>query len=211
MTNVQIATPIKRRPQSVRREESRASMLKAAVELIADQGFTGTSLDEIGLRAGYSRGLVSHTFGSKTGLAKVLVETIAERVRTEKINPALQQGPGFDPIEQLIRHYVEGLNADIPHTRALYVLMFESLGPLAGIRDDIDDLSTEFIDNFRQLIAAAQSAKQISGEIDPIAMATHIVSHLRGISLMTLTTKDYDNIAACDEFIAMLRLRMTKC
>ena len=43
-------------------------MLDATVDLIVTRGPSATSLKEVGLKAGYSRGLASQRFGSKDKL-----------------------------------------------------------------------------------------------------------------------------------------------
>ena len=52
----------KRLTQAERTEISDNRMLEAAVSLIVDYGPSATSLKEIGLRAGYSRGLAGQRF-----------------------------------------------------------------------------------------------------------------------------------------------------
>ena len=52
--------------QAERTEISDNRMLEAAVELIVDRGPAATSLKEVGLKAGYSRGLAGRLGGSNT-------------------------------------------------------------------------------------------------------------------------------------------------
>lgn len=42
--------------------------MEAAIRLVARVGYTHTTLESIGVEAGYSRGLVQHRFGSKDRL-----------------------------------------------------------------------------------------------------------------------------------------------
>ena len=62
---------------------SDARMADAAVALICERGAGGTTLKDVGLLAGYSRGLASYRFGSKAGLWSFLVRTIGEEWLTE--------------------------------------------------------------------------------------------------------------------------------
>ena len=57
---------------------SDARMADAAVALICERGAGATTLKDVGLRAGYSRGLASYRFGSKEGLWSFLIRTIGE-------------------------------------------------------------------------------------------------------------------------------------
>ena len=58
----------RRLTQAERTEISDSRMLDAAVSLIVEQGPAGTSLKEVGMLAGYSRGLAGQRFGSKDAL-----------------------------------------------------------------------------------------------------------------------------------------------
>jgi AcrR family transcriptional regulator len=62
-----------RRTQESRRAEAEQALLDAAAELIAERGIARTTFAAIGERAGYSRGLVTHHFGSKDALVERLV------------------------------------------------------------------------------------------------------------------------------------------
>lgn len=171
-----------RRTQAERRRESERRMLRAAAELIAEQGFCATSLDEIGLRAGYSRGLVSHRFGCKEGLAQAFIQQVSRQVYRHTIDPAVTGRPSLDAILTLADGYVAGLEVDLPHTRALYILMFESLGQLPSIRPAVKALTDSFTGVIRQLLEEAAAAGDIRTDVNPDHMATHIVCMLRGIT-----------------------------
>jgi AcrR family transcriptional regulator len=54
--------------QTERTELSEQKLMEAAIELLVKTGIQNTTLQEVGLRAGYSRGLATHRFGSKAGL-----------------------------------------------------------------------------------------------------------------------------------------------
>ncbi|MEO8199036.1 MAG: TetR/AcrR family transcriptional regulator [Gemmatimonadota bacterium] len=60
---------------------SRESILDAAEELFAEKGYDGTSLNEVGMRAGVSRGTPGYFFGSKSDLYRAVVERCFGEVR----------------------------------------------------------------------------------------------------------------------------------
>jgi AcrR family transcriptional regulator len=62
-------------------DRSRESILDAAESLFADQGFEGTSLNEVGLKAGVSRGTPGYFFGSKAELYQAVVDRCFGEVR----------------------------------------------------------------------------------------------------------------------------------
>ena len=60
---------------------SREAILDAAEELFAVQGFSGTSLEEVGLKAGVSRGTPGYFFGSKAELYRAVLGRCLDQVR----------------------------------------------------------------------------------------------------------------------------------
>ncbi len=191
-----------RRTQAQRRRESKRRMLQAAAELIAEQGFSGTRLDEIGVRAGYSRGLVSHKFGSKEGLAQAFIQQVSRQVFRYTIDPAVSGRTGLDAVLSLADRYLAGLEDYLPHTRALYILMFESLGQLPAIRPAVKSLTDNFTDLMRELLANGQTSGEIRADINPQSMAIHIVCLLRGITQTWLLSDEALDIAAARAEVA---------
>jgi TetR/AcrR family transcriptional regulator, cholesterol catabolism regulator len=56
-----------------RRARTRQKLFEAAVELIAEQGFSATTVDDIAVRAGVAKGTVYYNFSSKTELFEELL------------------------------------------------------------------------------------------------------------------------------------------
>ena len=80
---------------------TRRHIIDAAVGLIADRGFTATSVDEIAEAAGVAKGSVYYNFGSKTELfTDILTEGITRL--TEGLRTALAREPARPPIETLV-------------------------------------------------------------------------------------------------------------
>lgn len=70
---VRIGTMDARDSSSTRRRATRAKLYEAAVTLIAEQGFSATTVDEIAERAGVAKGTVYYNFKSKTELFEELL------------------------------------------------------------------------------------------------------------------------------------------
>ena len=64
--------------QAERTEISDNKMLAAAVELVVDLGPAATSLKEVGLKAGYSRGLAGQRFGSKEKMFAFVLRQVGD-------------------------------------------------------------------------------------------------------------------------------------
>ena len=60
--------------------DRRRRLIDATVDVIAEVGFTATTLAQIGRRAGASPGLVAHYFGDKDGLLEATLRSLAARL-----------------------------------------------------------------------------------------------------------------------------------
>src|SRR5688500_19878772 len=70
-----------RRTQAERTAATRAALLDAAVECLAEVGYAGTTTTEVARRAGVSRGAQLHHFPTRTDLlAAALEETFRRRM-----------------------------------------------------------------------------------------------------------------------------------
>ncbi|GLW95929.1 TetR/AcrR family transcriptional regulator [Microtetraspora sp. NBRC 16547] len=87
------------------REDTRNRLFRAAVELIAEQGFAGTTVDAIAERAGVAKGTVFYNFGSKDGLFAALLDhgiqrltaSLAEAAEVPAEAPAVVRGNASRP------------------------------------------------------------------------------------------------------------------
>src|SRR4030095_15604731 len=120
----------RRRTQAERTALSEKLLLRAAVKLIARQGYSKTTLAECGREGGYSAGLVSHRFGSKEGLLRALIDGITRRFWHDQLVPAIEARSGLDALCAMADAYLGELTAREERLRGLYVLMGEALGPV---------------------------------------------------------------------------------
>jgi len=56
-----------------RTREAKRALLHSALSIIGESGLAGLTLAEVGVRAGYSRGLVQYHYGSKDALISALI------------------------------------------------------------------------------------------------------------------------------------------
>jgi AcrR family transcriptional regulator len=176
-----------RRTQAERAATASRRMLRAARQLIARQGYTKTTLAQVGKEAGYTGGLVSHHFGSKEGLLRELVGRIVERFYTDQLQPAMGGLTGLDAINAAADTYLKELAVREERMRTLYVLMGEALGPVPSITEVFAELNRGFRDNIRKLIEQGVESGEIRSDLDPEAGAGLVVGMLRGVALQWIT------------------------
>ncbi|MFF8605150.1 TetR/AcrR family transcriptional regulator [Streptomyces sp. NPDC015346] len=92
---------------STRRQATRAKLYESAVTLIAEQGFSATTVDEIAERAGVAKGTVYYNFKSKTELFEELlrhgVGLLTASLREAAEETARRGGSRVDALDAMIR------------------------------------------------------------------------------------------------------------
>ncbi|MBB2942252.1 AcrR family transcriptional regulator [Actinoplanes lutulentus] len=92
--------------RSRRRLDSRQRLFEAAVELIAEQGFSATTVDDIALRAGVAKGTVYYNFKSKNELFEELLRH-GVGLLTEEFRTAVAGLPARDAVRALVHAQLE--------------------------------------------------------------------------------------------------------
>ncbi|WP_371659301.1 TetR/AcrR family transcriptional regulator [Streptomyces sp. NBC_00280] len=109
---------------STRREATRQKLYEAAVTLIAEQGFSATTVDEIAERAGVAKGTVYYNFASKSVLFEELlrhgVELLTASLREAAERTDREGGTKVDALDAMIRAGLEFISR-YPAFTQLYV------------------------------------------------------------------------------------------
>ena len=174
-----------RRTQAERRAESEREILQAAAILFGRQGYTSTTLEQIGRKAGYSSALVSLRFGSKEGIAEAIVARLQTRAGSEVFEP--EEGvTGIAGLNRIFIGYSELLRNAEQWMRALFMLMTDSLGPLNGKIDLFRAGNERFAAAIEQAVREGQEAGEIRTDLDPAETAFQILAAVRGATLLWL-------------------------
>src|SRR2546426_10834633 len=188
--------PPRRRTQAERTALSEKLILRAAIKLIARQGYSRTTLAEIGKEAGYSGGLVSHRFGSKQALLRALVERMTTRFAEDQMMPAMEGRPGLEALCEMGDTYLRELTAREERLRALYVLMGEALGPVPELRSVFAQLNESIRSAAGGCIRRGIEEGQIRPDVDPGAGAALFLALLRGGAMQWLLDPGAVDLAA---------------
>ena len=172
--------PAVRRTQEDRRVESDRRILRAATRLIARNGSAGTTMAEIGLAAGYSRGLPSERFGTKDALLVSLVGNIEEAFKARLVAD-LGDKTGLAAIEARIGAHLNGALKGADGVRTLYLLYMESLTVAPELHAHISQMGRANRDGFANHLREAQRNGEIGGDLDPQAYAMVILGAVRGV------------------------------
>jgi AcrR family transcriptional regulator len=191
--------------QTERTARTRQRLLEASLELVAERGYGRASLAAIGERAGYSRGVVNHCFGSKAGLLAELVAFMFERWDHTQLRPALEDRVGVDALVATINAVRRQAQQDPVGLRAFYALLFEGLGPTPGLGPRFVAFHRRLRSGTAALIARGIEAGCVSSDVDPEAQAGLFIGAFRGVMYQwLLDPEDVDLDSLLDEQIRMI-------
>lgn len=188
--------PARRRTQAERTALSEDRLMSAALSLISRQGYERTSLQAIGDAAGYSRGLVSHRFGSKEGLLWAVLQRVFSHWGHESLAPAVEGRVGVEALHAAIETTRASMHAAPEKLRAFYALLFESLGPLEALRPKVAEFHRRQRAGVAAWIAAGIEAGTVRPDVDVATQAALFMSALRGASYQWLIDPEHVDIDA---------------
>lgn len=170
-----------RRTQAERRATARAALLGAAAEIVVHSGVPAVTLVAVGERAGYSRGMVTHHFGSKRGLLDALA-----REAQAGMSPGLEDVPaGLDHLLQLIEDYLTRLSRD-PNEWSPFLLLWADAAAGSDVTPVMRERDAWFRDVLRSDVATGIGDGTVRADVDPDLVAVRILAELRGIGLLRL-------------------------
>lgn len=197
------------RTQAQRRALSEQKLIEAAIALVGEKGFSQTTIDDVGQRAGYSRGLVSNRYGSKLGLGLAIFEHNRHVIGQFMRDQTAEVEGQYQILVQLCAGYFRAMAEAAVEMKALFVMMFEAIGPLPGLQSHYEELTKNLIAIFENLLIKARQANEVTGEFEPRDIAFTIVAQLRGVTLHWSTNAEQVNLTASfNELVKWLELRL---
>ena len=198
---------ISRRTQEERTAISDAAMAEAAVTLICRRGARETTLKEVGVLAGYSRGLAGYRFGSKAGLWSFLIKTIGEEWLAE-LRRAVAGTSGLETIHGAVDAHSSFLVDSSDRTRAFYILWFDSVGPDSELREVIAKVHERRRRDVERWILDGIAAGSVRADADMRAVAEQFVTAVIGITYQWLVSpSEHDRVR---QLHADLKEQMTR-
>jgi AcrR family transcriptional regulator len=182
-----MTAPATRRRQEDRTALSDRLLKEAAVSLLNERGLAGTTLAAIGQHAGYSRGLVTHRFGTKAGLFAHVHDTVAAEW-IARVQAAVGDHIGVPALHQAIEA-LHGFIRDEPDDiRAMYLLRYASIDPSAEYRANVAKVHRAQHRDVQVWIERAQTDGGIDTSIDSNLAAELFCAALDGLLYRWLVT-----------------------
>jgi AcrR family transcriptional regulator len=190
-----------RRTQVERRRDSERALLAAATEVIAERGVEGASLAVIGERAGTSRGLPTHHFGSKDALVARVADRAQDRLSEvmlaaiERSRRHAEEMPGLDLVRSSVDTYLELFEHPTAEDRVL-IVMWGATFPSQSSIEGMLDADRRAYAGWADLIVRGQDDGSIRSDADPTASAVLLHGMLRGVAALLLTESSYTDMTS---------------
>ncbi len=178
---------------------NRARILDAAQQLVIENGFAATSVDQVIRQAGTSKGAFFHHFDSKLDLGRALTERYVA-ADIDQLHWAMEQTADIaDPAERAVAFVrcFEDAAEEIMSAQSscLYIAV---LTERQLVSNGTADLITHAIETWRDEIAALlrEAADERGLDLDAEAMADHVFVTFEGAFLLSRSTGKPEHMRA---------------
>ncbi|MGD0700292.1 MAG: TetR/AcrR family transcriptional regulator [Trebonia sp.] len=170
-----------RRTQQQRRHQAESALLNAAAELVVEEGVHSLTLARVGERASYSRGLVTHYFGSK----QALLQRLAHATQAGFVPGLDGVPPGLDRLLRLIDGYIGSL-AQLRMTNRAFLLLWAEAATAPDLASIFRERDEAFRADLREDVAAGIADGTMRSDVAAAEVAVAVLAQLRGIGLQRL-------------------------
>jgi AcrR family transcriptional regulator len=181
-----MAAPLRRR-QAERTALSDRMMYEAAVSLLVEHGIAGTTLAAIGERAGYSRGLVAHRFGTKARLLAYVHDTAAHGW-IARVQAAVGDATGVEALAHVVDALCGFIVESPDELRAMYLVRYASIDPSSEYRANVAKVHKAQKRDVERWITAGQSTGSVAAAVDASLAAELFCAAADGLLYRWLVT-----------------------
>jgi AcrR family transcriptional regulator len=181
-----------RRTQAERRRDSREALIAAAAEVIAERGVNNASLASIGERAGTSRALPSHHFGSKDALISEVARVAQDRfsratvASSEQADQVFSELSAFERLRATVNTYLARFEKAGAEERAL-IVMWGSTFPSEASAEGMADADRRAHEGWVATLLDGAKDGSIRADLDPDATALVVTGLIRGVAAQLLS------------------------
>lgn len=154
-----------RRTQEERTALSDRRMTEAAVSLLLEGGIKAATLAAIGERAGYSRGLVTHRYGTKARMLASLHDKVVEEW-IARVQKAVGDRTGVDALHRVVDALYGFIKEAPGEMRAMYLLRYASIDPGAEFRTSVAQAHKAQRRDVQRWIEAGQKAGSVDAKVN---------------------------------------------
>lgn len=172
-----------RRTQDERRALAERRVVEAAVALIADHGSRSATLARVGENAGYSRGIVTHHFGTRDALLRRVVEYAARQVDVPEYD-----GNGLRQLTGTVESYLRNIVDRRPAARAFLRMWSEAIASDPVLEPVFAEQDAHLRKLLGDILRAGVADGSVGSEVDAAAGAVFVAACLRGTGMQLIAT-----------------------
>jgi AcrR family transcriptional regulator len=187
------------RTQAERTALAETRMVLAAIELLNTVGVQGTTLVAIGEKAGYSRGLATHHFGSKAGLFTTVLKRVSAAWNRD-LNKKLGGRTGLAAITTAIDAHLAHALSHPEYIRTQNILWGQALDPSSEFKPNVAEFMRIQRESVSRWVKEGQEQGEIRQSIIPNRFAEQFYGGLIGINSQWLVSGEFDLTTAYDDF-----------
>lgn len=173
------------------REQRRAEILDAALQVFAEKGYHGTAVSDVVKTAGVARGTFYSYFDSKDAIFLELLDGLLQTLRDSV--SGVERGPQAATTEAQLRRIVAGVLTTAKNNRPLTRIIFREA---VGLDATVDDRLTQFYGELGMYLGAAltlgASVGMTRSVVDTEVAATCILGSLRAVVQRYIVASDAD-------------------
>jgi AcrR family transcriptional regulator len=182
-----------RRTQEQRREAARIAIVETAIRLLAEGGYGNMTLADLGERAGYSRSLATHYFGTKPKLLAAVLEHVLKESPPGRLDDSVS---GYRRVEVEIGAVFDGLNDSPSSARAYIIITHEAVTSLPELRPAVHQQNITFRGRIESALREATTLGTVRPDLDAASVSIAVTAMIRGIVWEWFTDDALDLAAA---------------
>ncbi|MBB6343915.1 TetR/AcrR family transcriptional regulator [Nonomuraea muscovyensis] len=148
------------------RQDTRAKVFAAAIDLMAEQGYTATTVEAIAERAGVAKGTVFYNFGSKEALFAALLEHSVARL-AEALSRAATGDSALAALDNVVLGQLRFFDEHGPLARVLLAEMWRT-----AWQEAVAQLREHALGVYTRVLRDAVAAGDIRPDLDVETAAT---------------------------------------
>lgn len=170
-----------------------ASVLATSVDVFTEQGFDGTSVDDLARRLGIAKSAVYHHVESKDALLGLALDRALVGLETAAAEVRGLDAPAIERLAALMRRSVEVLVAELPYVTLLLRVRGNSEVERRALarRRQLDRLAAE-------LVAEAVAAGDLRPDLEPAVTARLLFGMVNSLTEWLHPGRSYDARALAD-------------
>ena len=176
--------------QEQRTDAARKALIRATIEVLANEGYRRTTFTRIQEVAGLSRGLINYHFGTKLSL----IESVVLHIRSDFMQVVRDldssERSGYERVRHMVGLYCERLARDPATAKVMLILGTESLGENDVIRSVMQEAYLWLREELRHRIDQGIEDGSIRSDVDSGGYAAVVEAIIRGLVLQYLVDPD---------------------